>query len=37
MPRPSRASTIYYAVAFGIWSMTFGISLLVVRTNASVA
>jgi hypothetical protein len=37
MPRPSRGSTINYAAAFGIWSMTSGISLLVARLNASVA
>jgi hypothetical protein len=35
MPRPSRGSTINYAAAFGIWSMTSGTSPLVARPNAS--
>jgi hypothetical protein len=37
MPRPSRGSTINYATAFGIWSMTSGTSLLVAGPNASIA
>jgi hypothetical protein len=36
-PRQSKRSTTSYAAAFGIWSITSGISPLVARPNVSVA
>jgi hypothetical protein len=37
MPRPSRGLAINCAAAFGIWSMTSGISQLIARPSAGVA